>query len=263
MHASTLLATVATLTLATFAAPSAAFTAANSAMLANVGPDGQGAGCSFAANTDRPGFDLANTRGPINSCYAKCAATPNCQTFTWNGFNGGTCWLKSYGSRPIGKAGVSAYSCVLNKPTNVCSQYKDVDFVGMDIGSRRGVAGSCCDECAAFKGCTAYSWTNFNGGTCWLKKSVGQTVSKPGVISSSLAPLFGGVCAAESNVDFVGMDIGNKPSKDAGVCCGQCKATAGCKAYTWSNHNGGTCWMKNGKGKTVAKTGVTSGSIVF
>jgi hypothetical protein len=145
----------------------------------------------------------------------------------------------------------------------VCTQYKDIDFVGMDIGSVRGGAVGCCTYCNDFPGCTAYAWTDYQGGTCWFKKSVGQTEYKPGVISSSLLPLYGGVCAAEYNTDFVGNDIGNKPSADAGVCCGQCKATPGCKAYTWTNYNGGTCWMKNGKGATAVKTGATSATIAI
>jgi cellobiose dehydrogenase (acceptor) len=38
--------------------------------------------------------------------------------------------------------------------------------------------------------------------------------------------------------------------------------TSGCGAFSWSNHNGGTCWLKSGKGNTVAKDGVKSSVVV-
>ena len=224
---------------------------------------GQAANCTTLPDKDRLGFDLDNIRGSLAACPGLCSSTPACATWVYSNHLGGTCWLKSRIGTLIDKPGVTATSCGYNKPM-VCNDFKDIDFVSMDIGNKPGkMAGDCCDICNQFTGCTAYAWSDFNGGTCWLKKSVGQTEYKPGVISSSLLPLYGGVCAAEYNTDFVGNDIGNKPSADAGVCCGQCKATSGCKAYTWTNHNGGTCWMKNGKGATAAKGGATSATIAI
>lgn len=45
--------------------------------------------------------------------------------------------------------------------------------------------------------------------------------------------------------DFPGKDLSSV--QIAGEFCFQtCIATAGCTHFTWTNHNGGTCWMKTG-----------------
>ncbi|KAG6614252.1 Cellobiose dehydrogenase [Phytophthora cinnamomi] len=72
----------------------------------------------------------------------------------------------------------------------------------------------------------------------------------------------------ENDVDFQGGDIGVLKSasscpalednvaephgvtmiaKSSEKCCSVCKATGGCKAFTWKDQNGGTCWVKGGK----------------
>jgi hypothetical protein len=45
--------------------------------------------------------------------------------------------------------------------------------------------------------------------------------------------------------DFSGNDLSNVRSKGE-ECSGKCKSTIGCTHYTWTNFNGGTCWMKQG-----------------
>ena len=45
--------------------------------------------------------------------------------------------------------------------------------------------------------------------------------------------------------DFKGNDLSNKNSRGED-CSGICSKTAGCTHYTWTNYNGGTCWMKSG-----------------
>jgi hypothetical protein len=47
------------------------------------------------------------------------------------------------------------------------------------------------------------------------------------------------------NCDFFGNDLSNVASRGE-ECSGKCKQTTGCTHYTWSNFNGGTCWMKRG-----------------
>ncbi|KAE9250994.1 hypothetical protein PF004_g2674 [Phytophthora fragariae] len=49
----------------------------------------------------------------------------------------------------------------------------------------------------------------------------------------------------------------HKPSADAYGCCSICMNTSGCEAFSWSNHSGGTCWLKSTKGSTTAKDGVS------
>lgn len=43
------------------------------------------------------------------------------------------------------------------------------DFYGSDIYSVRGIPDVCGDLCADASACTHWTWTNYNGGTCWLK----------------------------------------------------------------------------------------------
>ncbi|GMF17517.1 unnamed protein product [Phytophthora lilii] len=69
------------------------------------------------------------------------------------------------------------------------------------------------------------------------------------------------VCALEDNIDYVGNDIMSMPLSDALGCCAQCQALPGCRAYTFTNHNGGTCWFKSAKGRMVVKKGATSADI--
>ncbi|ETV66917.1 hypothetical protein H257_16725 [Aphanomyces astaci] len=35
-------------------------------------------------------------------------------------------------------------------------------------------------------GCLAYSWTDYNGGTCWLKSATGSPIPRVGVVSGVL-----------------------------------------------------------------------------
>ena len=49
------------------------------------------------------------------------------------------------------------------------------DFRGGDVGNKQVPGEECGSSCAAFQGCTHFTWTNYNGGTCWFK---GGTASK-------------------------------------------------------------------------------------
>jgi hypothetical protein len=52
--------------------------------------------------------------------------------------------------------------------------------------------------------------------------------------------------------DFKGNDLSNQNSRGED-CGGICSKTAGCTHFTWSNYNGGTCWMKSGNVGKQAK----------
>ena len=43
------------------------------------------------------------------------------------------------------------------------------DFHGNDLANARISGEECGGRCAATPGCTHFAWTNFNGGTCWMK----------------------------------------------------------------------------------------------
>ncbi|EEY53617.1 carbohydrate-binding protein, putative [Phytophthora infestans T30-4] len=64
----------------------------------------------------------------------------------------------------------------------------------------------------------------------------------------------------EENVDYAGNDVGNAKSSAEG-CCAICQTTGGCKAFTWTNYNGGTCWLKSAKGATSTNSGARSAQL--
>ena len=43
------------------------------------------------------------------------------------------------------------------------------DFRNGDMGNARTNGENCGGKCASTPGCTHFTWTNFNGGTCWMK----------------------------------------------------------------------------------------------
>lgn len=45
-------------------------------------------GCEFRGNA------LAHIRSSVQDCEGQCASTYGCTHFTWNRYNGGTCWMK-------------------------------------------------------------------------------------------------------------------------------------------------------------------------
>ncbi|KAG6966898.1 hypothetical protein JG688_00006543 [Phytophthora aleatoria] len=65
----------------------------------------------------------------------------------------------------------------------------------------------------------------------------------------------------EENVDYAGNDVGSSRSSTAEGCCAICQTTGGCKAYTWTNYNGGTCWLKSAKGAASTNSGARSAQL--
>ncbi|KAG1707458.1 hypothetical protein DVH05_026657 [Phytophthora capsici] len=75
-------------------------------------------------------------------------------------------------------------------------------------------------------------------------------------------PAQGATCSnIEENVDYAGNDVGNVRNSNAEGCCAVCQTTAGCKAYTWTNYNGGTCWLKSAKGTSSTNSGARSAQL--
>jgi hypothetical protein len=44
------------------------------------------------------------------------------------------------------------------------------DFRGNDLSNVRSSGEHCGGKCAQTPGCTHFTWTKWNGGTCWMKK---------------------------------------------------------------------------------------------
>ena len=43
------------------------------------------------------------------------------------------------------------------------------DFKGNDLSNKRIAASDCASTCASTSGCSHFTWTTYNGGTCWMK----------------------------------------------------------------------------------------------
>ena len=56
------------------------------------------------------------------------------------------------------------------------------DFNGNELSNVQSPGELCSTKCAETNGCTHYTWTNWNGGTCWMKSG---SVSKSNAFSSS------------------------------------------------------------------------------
>ncbi|CAF1527215.1 unnamed protein product [Rotaria sordida] len=138
------------------------------------------------------------------------------------------------------------------------------DFRGNDLSNVQIASEFCGGKCAETQRCTHFTWTQYNGGTCWMKSG---TVSKSDAFSTSDPTMVCGVMSDTSTVqwngnnwavscDFRGNDLSNV--QIASQSCGsKCAETQGCTHFTWTQYNGGTCWMKSG---TVSKSDAFSTS---
>ncbi|CAI5476034.1 unnamed protein product [Closterium sp. Yama58-4] len=55
----------------------------------------------------------------------------------------------------------------------------DCDWVGNDIGRAAGKGETCGQQCLSRADCTHWTWSAFNGGTCWLKGAINATELVP------------------------------------------------------------------------------------
>ncbi|KAG2762384.1 hypothetical protein PC116_g9418 [Phytophthora cactorum] len=58
-----------------------------------------------------------------------------------------------------------------------------------------------------------------------------------------------------------GNDIGSAPASKPQECCDVCSKKDACRAFSWTDQDGGTCWLKNRKDGTILKKGVTSAQV--
>ncbi|CAF1003860.1 unnamed protein product [Adineta steineri] len=135
--------------------------------------------CNFKEN------DLSNVRVRAEQCGGKCAATPGCTHFTWTNYKRGTCWMKkgsisksdafeSHGRNKI--CGVVQNEGGHGINWNGNNWAHNCDFKENDLSNVQVRAEQCGGKCAATPGCTHFTWTNYNDGTCWMKKgSVSKT----------------------------------------------------------------------------------------
>eukprot|EP00775_Hariotina_reticulata_P014913 gene14913-biopygen17259 len=123
-----------------------------------------------ATGCDFPGQDLTSVRGiAATQCRPRCASTSTCTHFVWSSFSGGTCFLKK-GPRTKANAISSSDTTMVcglvvnwngNDWANAC------DFKNRDLQQARVPKNQCGVTCVNTKNCTHYTWTTFNGGTCF------------------------------------------------------------------------------------------------
>jgi hypothetical protein len=218
-------------------------------------------GCHMDEGIDYVGNDVGVIpTAKKEDCCDLCSGTSGCRAFTFTSHEGGTCWLKSAKGPMV--ANPDAFSAQVFLETPSCGIEYGVDYVGNDIGSvPASEPDACCGVCTNWEGCRAWSWVwlEGQGGTCFLKNRKDATVAKEWVHSGQVqANPAAPSCALELDVDYVGNDIGSAWSADPYGCCSKCMATKGCKAFSWSDYEGGTCWLKSSKGSAVASLGVKS-----
>jgi hypothetical protein len=218
--------------------------------------------CVIEHGFDYVGNDIVSVQAPYNTCCTLCASVADCRAWSWTDLNGGTCWLKwARGEIVVNANAKSATMFPEAKP--VCTVADDTDYVGNDLArvDSPSYAG-CCDLCRGYLGCRAYTWSDYQGGSCWLKSKVSQTVVKAGLKSARVYPEVADGCGStQVGFENVGYDLINKPSTTYGGCCDMCKATLGCRAFTWTNYQGGTCWLKSRSGGLRTKEGAYSAQV--
>ncbi|KAI9989981.1 hypothetical protein PInf_020287 [Phytophthora infestans] len=122
-------------------------------------------------------------------------------------------------------------------------------FEGDDIGSSSSSsAAGCCSICSNSNGCVAFTWTEHSGGTCWLKSGKGTIKTTSGAVSGVLKSATSCAALEDNVVEPHGVTLSAQTSDK---CCSVCKATEGCKAFTWKDEDGGTCWLKGDKESTT------------
>lgn len=134
------------------------------------------------------------------------------------------------------------------------------DIIGQDLASVKSSIDLCFHHCLNTKRCTAWSWNKYNDGTCWLKSGADMIISKNETSIGRLMVSLNGKKLLDG-VDFIGNDISNKKAPDANTCIQLCKDTFGCRSFTWSSYESGTCWLKSKRDVASFKNGAISADI--
>ncbi|KAI8608631.1 thaumatin [Chytriomyces sp. MP71] len=70
-----------------------------------------------------------------------------------------------------------------------CMWASGCDWKASDIGNAQVAGSQCSTTCAQTSGCTHFSWTSFNGGTCWMK--FGSVSQADAVVSTNAGAVCG------------------------------------------------------------------------
>jgi len=114
-----------------------------------------------------------------------------------------------------------------------CFWAPNCDWSNNDLSSKQIKGEQCSGECGQTAGCTHFTWTEYQGGTCWMKKN---PVSK-----DQATPINGGVCGV--------MKSSSPPPSGAG---GQVKTINRCSFPVWVGAFGQQSVPENGGWKLEA-----------
>ncbi|GLE09449.1 hypothetical protein PINS_up021113 [Pythium insidiosum] len=128
----------------------------------------------------------------------------------------------------------------------------------------------CCEICRREPGCKAVTWHPRKPWTCRLKATIEgerryhdydgvsfvvvknvdkeeEEKKKKEEEKRQQNPI---CLTPEKNVDYPGNDLSNLLTKTPEQCCDACSRNSQCGAYTWSQYNGGSCFLKTRKPDT-------------
>lgn len=211
---------------------------------------------------------LTLTDAFYGACCEACRHEPGCKAGVMP--NANTCTLLSTvdGERYDPTFAVSS---VMVYPKDyalgyLCMPTEDnIDYYGNDYKTVfKPTTGECCDVCTQDQNCGAYTWTKWNGGACFLKYAKASSVKKAPLADGSAYFRSGEIYRCQplrQKTDFVGEDLLNKPAKTPSECCALCHLNWPCQAFSWSNYNGGTCWLKKKAASSITKDGVVSATV--
>lgn len=201
-----------------------------------------------------------------------------CTHYTWTDYNDGTCWMKqnTVSANDAHQSLDEAAVCgIVENSAHISWNDGDwafgCDFWENDLASVKAKGEQCSIQCVFTEGihasqrieinfcfrsllllgCTHYSWTDYDGGTCRMKQnSIGKkdafvSKDKSAVCGIVKGPQWGGRNWA-LGCEFNDYDVKNVTSKGE-ECGGLCASNPQCTHFTW---NDGTCWMKQYDGVT-------------
>ena len=216
---------------------------------------------------ERVGVDFEGTvinhvAGPHEDCCNSCKMKDGCVGYTFDD----QCFLYSSITGTTPSSGViSAQLKSKYVVRELCSAENNVDYSSKDlVRFLAPTPDPCCEECAVNPDCNAYTWTQYNGGSCWLKTARGQVIPHDAPTDGNPYFVSGWVYKCQplqQNTDISGADLSNANATQPTQCCGICRTTTDCTGFSWTNYNGGTCWLKKGSLNFINAAGVQAASV--
>ncbi|UJR34599.1 hypothetical protein I4U23_027375 [Adineta vaga] len=229
-------------------------------------------GGMWAFSCDFPGINTNIVPSESSLCGEKCQKDSNCTHFTWTNENGGTCFMKGgnvtkqdafFKNDPTMICGVAYLNDYVMKNQTVNWEGNDwayaCDFPDNTFSDILSIANDCGVLCSQTPPCSHFTWSKYNGGTCFMKK--GNTTKQDAVVTNDQGMVCGVVPTInitisnetiqwkENNTanscDFHNNDLSSVRSVVTD-CIGLCSKTLSCTHFTWNYHDGGTCFMKQG-----------------